>query len=323
VETRGSLGEYAISLGFNFKDVVYLGATLGIQSLNYTRTVFYGEDYIYNDENRPSGAEMPYQLTYMNYEQRTRISGTGFNFKIGATIRPVNWLRIGVAYHTPTYYGLTLRYGADMWSETSSAGDNPEGYDVPANGKMFDEVSSPIWEDAGPNSWNFRSPSRLLTGVAVTLGKRIIVSADYERSWYQSTRLQQSPILGLDYTGQMKEFFKGSNTIRVGAEAYLLPFLPIRVGYIWNGSTLRKGYEHIVATHPIPTQQQYVTAGFGIKFSQTVYMDFAYQYGTTKYSSYQTFYAIDSEDADQNIESDLFTTNTNRHIAVMTLGFRF
>ena len=323
VETRGSLGEYAISLGFNFRDVVYLGATLGIQSLNYTRTVFYGEDYIYTEENKPSGADMPYQLTYMNYEQRTRISGTGFNFKIGATIRPVNWLRIGVAYHTPTYYGLTLRYGADMWSETYSAGDNPEGYDVPADGKMFDEVSSPIWEDAGPNSWNFRSPSRLLTGVAVTLGKRIIVSADYERSWYQSTRLQQSPILGLDYTGQMKEFFKGSNTVRVGAEAYLLPFLPIRVGYIWNGSTLRKGYEHIVATHPIPTQQQYITAGFGIKFSQTVYMDFAYQYGTTKYSSYQTFYAIDSEDANQNIESDLFTTNTNRHIAVVTLGFRF
>lgn len=322
VQTRGSLGEYAISVGFNFKDVIYVGATLGIQSLNYTRTVFYGEDYIYTN-GRPSGEDMPYQLEYMNYEQRTHISGTGFNFKLGVTARPVNWLRIGVAYHTPTYYGLALTYDSEMWSNTYSAGNNPEDYTISKDGYMFDSVISPTWEDAGPNSWNFRSPSRLMTGVAVTLAKRVILSADYERSWYQSIRLQQSPILDLDYTGITKEFFKGSNTVRVGAEAYLLPFLPVRVGYIWNGSTLRKGYENIVATHPLTTQQQYITAGFGIKFNSTVYMDFAYQYGTTKYTDYQSFYAIDEFDPELDIESDLFSTQTNRHIAVVTLGFRF
>ena len=322
VETRGSLGEYAISLGLNFKDIVYVGATLGIQSLNYKRTVFYGEDYIYAN-GEPSGEEMPYQLTYMNYEQRTRLTGTGFNFKIGVTARPVDWLRIGVAYHTPTFYSLTLRYGGDMWSETLSAGNNPEDYDINRFGYMHDNVGSPIWEDAGPNSWNYRSPSRLMMGAAVTLAKRVILSADYERSWYQSIRLQQSPIVGLSYTGSMKEYFKGSNTVRVGAEAYVLPFLPVRVGYIWNGSTLRDGYKDIVATHPMPTQQSYITAGFGIKFNKCVYMDFAYQYGTTKYSSYQTFYAIDEFDPNLNIESRLFTTKTNRHIGVITLGFRF
>jgi hypothetical protein len=323
VETRGSLGEYALTIGLNFRDVVYVGASLGIQSLNYKQTVFYGEDYIYAPGNEPSGEVMPYQLTYMNYEQRTRITGTGFNFKIGVTARPVDWLRIGVAYHTPTYYSLSLRYGGDMWSGTYSAGNNPEDYDIDRNGYMYDNVGTPIWEDAGPNSWNFRSPSRLMVGAAVTLAKRIIVSADYERSWYQSIRLQQSPILGLSYTDSMKTYFKGSNTLRVGAEMYMLPFLPVRVGYIWNGSTLRKGYENMVASHPLPTKQQYITAGFGIKFTRSVYMDFAYQYGITNYTDYQTFYAIDSEDETLNIQSDLFSTKTRRHIAVITFGVRF
>lgn len=330
VETRGSIGEYAITAGFNFMDIFYVGASLGIQSLNYSREVFYGEDYIYPN-GRPKGRPefdgdtdfMPYQTVYMNYVQRTRISGTGINFKLGVTARPAKWLRIGLAYHTPTFYDAALRYGGEMWSSTYSAGDNPEDFDLGPNGYMYDNVATPIWEDAGPYAWKYRTPSRLLTGVAVTLAERVIISADYERSWYQSTRLQRSPIEHLNYTGFNKEFFKGSNTIRLGAEANILPFLPVRVGYIWSGSTLREGYEDIIASHPMPTKQWYVTAGFGIKFGRSIYLDLAYQYGTTNYSRYQTFYAIDSEDAEQNIESRLFDTRTDRHIAVLTFGVRF
>lgn len=323
VETRGSIGEYAITAGFNFMDIFYVGASLGIQSLNYSREVFYGEDYIYTEETLPSGDAMPYQTAYMNYVQRTRISGTGINFKLGVTARPAKWLRIGLAYHTPTFYDAALRYGGEMWSSTYSAGDNPDDYDLGPNGYMYDNVGTPIWEDAGPYAWKYRTPSRLLTGVAVTLAERVIISADYERSWYQSTRLQRSPIEHLNYTGFNKEFFKGSNTIRLGAEANILPFLPVRVGYIWSGSTLREGYEDIIASHPMPTKQWYVTAGFGIKFGRSIYLDLAYQYGTTNYSRYQTFYAIDGEDAEQNIESRLFDTQTDRHIAVLTFGVRF
>ena len=330
VETRGSIGEYAITAGFNFMDIFYVGASLGIQSLNYSREVFYGEDYIYPN-GRPKGRPefdgdtdfMPYQTVYMNYVQRTRISGTGINFKLGVTARPAKWLRIGLAYHTPTYYDATLRYGGEMWSSTYSAGDNPEDYDIGAKGYMYDNVATPIWEDVGPYAWKYRTPSRLLTGVAATLAERVIISADYERSWYQSTRLQRSPIEHLNYTGINKELFKGSNTIRLGAEANILPFLPVRVGYIWSGSTLREGYEDIIASHPMPTKQWYVTAGLGIKFGSSIYLDLAYQYGTTNYSRYQTFYAIDSEDAKQNIESRLFDTHTDRHIAVLTFGVRF
>ena len=58
-----------------------------------------GENYNYPN-GYPSGDEMSYQLEYMNYEQRTRLSGTGINFKIGVTLRPVKWWRVGIAYHT-------------------------------------------------------------------------------------------------------------------------------------------------------------------------------------------------------------------------------
>ena len=330
VQTRGSIGEYALTIGFNLMDKIYIGASLGLQSLDYRREVFYGEDYIYTEETLPTGEAMPYQLTYMNYQQNTHISGMGVNLKFGITARPVNWLRIGVAYHSPTWYDANLQYGGSMWSETYSAGNNPDGYDLNRNGYFHDDVSSPVLTDEGPHGWNFRSPSRLLTGVAVTIGRRVILSADYERSWYQTNRLESSPIQGLasGYTPTFKDVFKGSNTVRVGAEAYILPFLPIRVGYIWNGSTLRDGYEDIVASHPMVTEQWFATAGFGIKFSESLYLDFAYQYGVSKQSKYQSFYGYYTDSEGNPVdalttESRLYSTHTNRHHAVLTLGFRF
>ena len=321
VETRGSIGEYAITMGFNFSDIFYMGATLGIQNVNYRRNVFYGEDYLYNDGQYPSGGDMPYQLTYMNYMQSTRLSGSGVNFKVGITARPVPWLRIGVAYHTPTYYSLSLRYSAEMWSETFSAGDNPDGYDLDNYGYMSDYVESPIWEDSGPYSWNFRSPSRLMFGVAVTIAKRLILSADYERSWYQSIRLQKSPIEDLSYTATMKDYFRGANTLRIGGEFRALPFMDLRLGYIFSDGGLR--YKNELYSHPMTRRENYITAGLGFKLGKTTYLDLAYQYNKSERTPYQSFFATEAGNEANNIEAKPVITNNNRHLAVLTLGFRF
>lgn len=321
IETRGSIGEYALTVGFNFTDRFYLGASLGIQSVNYKRNVYYGENYLYPN-GYPTGEEMPYQVDYMNYMQHQKISGTGINLKLGATWRPFNFLRLGVAYHTPTYYALSMDYAAEMWTATYSAGDNPDGYDIDNEGYMYDKVTTDTWRDAGPYGWDFRSPSRLMFGAAITLFNRVIISADYERSWYQSTRLKQSPIANLDYP-IIRDVFKGSNTVRVGGEFYLLPFVALRAGYIHTGSMFAKGYEDALFTHTMPKQQSYVTAGLGFKFGRTVYLDLAYQYGLTRYTPVKAFYAIDAYDPAMSVESVAFEPKLKKHIATVTLGFRF
>lgn len=318
IETRGSIGEYALSVGFNFIDKLYIGATLGIQSVSYRRNTFYGENYLYPIDDMPDGNTMPYQLEYMNYQQITQISGTGVNFKLGITWRPVHWLRIGAAFHTPTAYNLTLQYYGDMWSKTFSAGSNPDGYKLNNDGTFDDYVESPSWEDSGEYAWRVSSPSRLMVGAAVTIAKRVIISADYEASFYNKTRLRGSPIQGLDYTGVMNNFFKTSNTIRLGAEFRVLPALDLRAGYIWSGSSLKRPND--IYTHPITKQQSYITAGAGVRLSDMVYLDLAYQYNHNKSTAYQSFFA--TNDSIQ-IESVPVTTSTARHIAVLTLGFRF
>ena len=214
-----------------------------------------------------------------------------------------------------------------MWSETHSAGDNPEGYDVAPGGYFEDYVESPVWEDYGIYSWEFRTPSRLLAGASITLGRRAIISADLERSWYQTTRLQSSPIEYLDaiYKQNYKDVFKGSNTVRLGAEWYALPAVALRAGYIWSGKALRDDFKDAIFSHPIATEQSFLTAGLGINLNANTTLDFAYQYGTTHYSGEQLFYATESLDGvtEEVMSSRVFSTKTKRHNAVVTIGFRF
>ena len=69
--------------------------------------------------------------------------------------------------------------------------------------------------------------------------------------------------------------------------------------------------------------QAFTIDATGIKFNENYYLDLAYQYNTANYSSFMSFYANDEVDATQSIESRTFGLSTNRHIAVVTLGYRF
>lgn len=318
LETRGAVDEWSFTGGFNLVDRVYLGISIGIQSIDYTRNTYYGEDYLYDGGD--SGLEN--QLMYTNYMQTTNFYGTGHNFKFGVTARPVHWLRVGVAYHTPTYYSLDIYYAGDMKTQTS--------YIDPESGEesvYSDGVQSPIYEDYGVNSWRYRTPSRLLTGVAVTLGNRAILSADYERSWYQTLRLQESTIYGLDdvYKDTFKEVFKANNTLRLGLECYVLPAMALRAGYIWSDRAIKQEYINAITSRPLPTKQSFITAGLGLHLNRNTYLDFAYQYGTTNYTSIQPFYVTKTDNGVTTalIESGLFETKTKQQNFVVTIGVRF
>ncbi|MBO7264066.1 MAG: hypothetical protein J6U93_06070 [Alistipes sp.] len=318
LETRGAVDEWSFAGGFNLVDKVYLGISIGIQSIDYTRDTYYGEDYLYDGGD--SGLE--HQLMYTNYMQTTRYYGTGHNFKFGVTARPLHWLRVGVAYHTPTYYSLETYYAGEMWTQTSYINPTTEKEQI-----IDDYVQSPVFEEYGINSWRYRTPSRLLTGVAVTLGNRAILSADYERSWYQTLRLQESTIVGLDdvYKSYFKDVFKANNTLRLGVECYLLPAMALRAGYIWSNSAIKEDYTLAITSRPIATSQTFATAGLGLHLNKTTYLDFAYQYGTTHYTSMQPFYVTETYDGvtTATIESAIFDTKTKRHNIVVTLGVRF
>ena len=317
LESRGSIGEYALSIGMNIDNKVYVGATVGLHSIYQRRDMYYGEGYSYAAGDAPTGRE----LEYFNYNQTAIVDGTGVNFKLGVTYRPIQALRLAVAFHTPTAYTLDYSYQAAMLSRVK---DNATGTIISPD----PEAMTDIWRDNGPNSWNFSSPVRLLCGASYTFGDKAIISVDYERDWYNTIRCGETPVGEDVYDDFFRNYLKGSNTVRVGVEVKPIPIVALRAGYSFNGSMLKD--ESVVFSSPVTYQTQYATAGVGVSFGY-MFVDLAYQYVAARQTDYRLFYALDQTgevNSMGNIElyddySGLFSTRRTGHNVIMTLGFRF
>ena len=313
VESKGSAGEWVWSLGMNFGSKFYLGFSLGAATINREQYIYYGESYYYSSE--PS---LNYRADYFNYDQVTKMKGTGINFKLGAIYRPIEALRIGVAFHTPTYYTVSYSFQSGMTSQVKAL-NNVDDYTVNSKGYIdpaFSETTIKLVDD-GDYSWNYTTPTRLLLGASYTIAKQVVLSVDYERDWYNTMRMKDSPY-GALYKGYIKDTFKGSNTIRAGVEWRFIPQMAVRMGYgHWSGA-LRD--EQAIYSTPVIYKTNYVGAGLGIALSKHFSIDVTYQYYANKMTPYKTFYGYNDV---VDFASDTFNTSIARHNAMMSLAIHF
>lgn len=316
----GSINEFDLAFGANINNIVYVGATLGLQSVYKRSEVVYGEDYGYFDNPQglaygSDGALCPAQLDYADLWQQTTVEGSGVNFKLGVIVRPIAGLRLGMAFHTPTFYSLNRTYRAGLDYLLLSNGENSD-----SEGR----IESPDQYDEGNNAWEFVSPSRLMFGASYTFGKTAILSVDYERAWYNGIRVKNVPagadFSPADYKSDFKTNFCAANTLRAGLEVRPLPIFSLRAGAGYSSSMLRD--QSLAYEVPQTTESHYITAGAGVNLSRSVTLDFAYQYLSEKQSQYRLFYGCD-EAGRFVYDSGLFETSLKRHFITMTFGVRF
>lgn len=313
VESKGSAGEWVWSLGMNFGSKFYLGFSLGATTIKREQYIYYGEGYRYSSE--PS---LNYRADYFNYDQVTRMDGTGIDFKLGAIYRPIEALRIGVAFHTPTYYNITYSFQSGMTSEVKAL-NNVDDYKVNSQGYIdpaFSETTIKLVDD-GDYSWVYTTPTRLLLGASYTFAKQLVLSVDYERDWYNTMRMKDSPY-GALYKGYIKDTFKGSNTVRAGVEWRFIPQMAVRMGYgYWSGALHSND---AIYSRPVVYKTQYMSAGLGIALSEHFSIDVTYQYYTNEMTPYKTFYGYNDV---VDFASQTFNTSIARHNAMMTLSIHF
>ncbi len=334
VRSKGSVGEFDVALGANFGNKLYVGLTVGVQSLRQSKEIYYGEGYTYgggngyNSEVRAvdaDGNELTNVMQSMGMMQSVEVDGAGVNFKVGLIYRPVEALRIGVAFHTPTYYTLSRGYQLSM--STSSLGPtNAEAGDWRPFESTSDTVSDYI-EDSDDSSWNFNSPARLLVGASYTFGRVAILSVDYQRDWYNSIRVKNTPYLPYrqsewDYKQDFTTYFQGSNTLRVGLELRPLPALALRGGFGYSGSMLKD--DSTILTAPVNNECIYYTAGVGLQLGRTVYLDLAYCNAKSTSTEYMLYYGAKyAADYNEIYSSNRYRNTSRRHSIAMTLGFKF
>lgn len=318
IDEKGHVDEYSLSLGGNLANVLYWGLGVGLTDLDYKGYMYYGESlsnaYIPADANASAITNGDASYGLVNY---LNTKGTGYNFKLGLILKPVNEFRLGVAFHTPTYYDMR-----DIYSTVSD-------YEYSPNGKASFSDGSHCGDEWNEYHYRISTPWRFMVGAAGVIGKSAIISADYEYTGYNTMRIKDDRG-NEDYntTADIKDYFKAGHRVSVGAEFKISNNFALRAGYSYLTSPVNKEVEdgvqpvNTVSTNPsyqFDRDTQYITAGFGYKY-KSFYLDMAYVHQNTKstFNSFPT--AIYTDGTDYNNMAD-FETNKNR--VSLTLGFRF
>src|SRR4030042_925399 len=97
VSYEGYTGENAISVGGNLSNKLYFGASLGISHLDYSSKYEHLES---------TDISLPSEFQSFNYTFYYSNKGTGYGLKMGVIYRPLEILRIGFAFHSPTLYKI-------------------------------------------------------------------------------------------------------------------------------------------------------------------------------------------------------------------------
>ena len=306
--SRGSVGEYSFSSGMNIANILYLGATLGIQDISQTIRYHYTENYSQPISDPALLEAMTYAPTEISY-------GSGINLKLGAILRPIPSLRLGVAYHTRTLTTLTRDYAARMqtWFEPNTTGD-PTYYDSESLVNNY--------------TYNYASPSKLLLGASYALGGRALLSVDYDIVWNRSMSLQSHDHWSEDNFRQNVDADLGtSHNVRVGVEVVPVSGVYLRGGYAYYGSPFNAAAEQD-ADNGAYFYEDYkrsttnFSLGCGVRFASGSSLDFAWTSSTARYTNsvLYDYYGEYAGGFTEQVNSPIITDSKQRK-SVFTMSY--
>jgi hypothetical protein len=286
VTTHGSINEFDLSFATNFEDKLYIGATIGIPFIRYFETSEYQE--FRKDTSI-------HYFRSMTYDQYVETHGTGVNLKVGVIYKPADWVRIGAAIHTPTFYG-NMR---DNWNSSMTSVLN---YTTNSNNSATDEVTyqeSPL----GTYDYQMTTPFRAIGSLAFIIGSYGLITGEYEYVNYDQARFYNSSSSYSDLNDQIKSTYTSPVIVRAGTEWRIMNFR-IRGGFDYYGSPYSSGN--------LTGKKYQVSGGIGYR-GQHFFCDLAYIWSQVK----DDYYLYDP--ALVNPSQNTYTQNS----VVATFGVRF
>lgn len=331
VQERGYIDEYAIDFGGNISDVVYWGIGFGITDLSYHSTVYYSESMANANIINCKG-NMVVGNAGIDLTNHRAITGSGWNIKAGVILKPIQEFRLGFAVHTPTWYKMSQSAYAEM--DYSFFDPNlPEGPILPEDPNLPEDCYNPFSgnEHTEHSYYDFRlyTPWKFMVGAAAVLGKYAIVSFDYEYQAFNDMSIKYQDGWGDFVTDEyvkqdIKDYFKATNIIRLGAELRLSSHLSARCGYNHSTSNVKdeanNGDLYIYTAGMDPSyvfnkESNAYSVGLGYRY-QAFYFDAAYIYRKNT----STWHAFTDFDGYRAPTAKLTETNNN---VVLSLGFKF
>ena len=214
IQTTGGITEIAIGFASTRADKLYLGGSLGIPIVSYERNSVITETDATGDKDN--------NFEHSTLTEKYTSKGVGLNLKLGAIYKPADQLRLGLAVHSPTIYGLKDTYYASMTTNT-------ENY-VHTNNSTITASSDQTLGLQPQYKYDLNSPWRFMLSAAYLINavedvsqQKGFITADVEYVTYKTNRYKSAGENSDNtyYNGvnqAIKAYYKNAFNFRVGGE---------------------------------------------------------------------------------------------------------
>ena len=301
IETTGGMYEIALGYAVNKNDKWLFGGSLGIPIVNYNNTTTFRESDTSGITNN--------KFNNFEYIDQYSTRGAGINLKMGLIYKPKDYIRLGLAMHTPTYmFSLTDQRTTDLNTDT-------EDY----NGKS--SASSTLFTNQpGESKYSMLTPWKFLVSgsyvfreVENVKNQKGFITADIEYVTHKSSSFYSANEVPTSDEKQyynslnnvIRNEYKGNFNFRVGGE---LKFnvLMARLGFAY--------YTNPYKDAALKANRKLFSGGLGYRH-KGFFIDLTYIYSINK----DVDFAYRLEDKSNTFAS----LDTRRGNIVASVGFKF
>ena len=279
VSELGSANDYSVGWGANVSNKFWFGLSANLTSIRYSRTTSLTE--------RPD-----YGGTYTITSTLTA-NGFGFHANLGMIAQPVDFIRLGLSVHTPTW--TTMKFG----SSTTSDAD-------------MSHIATYNFRPDPTTIEHYTLPMRTTCGMAFLFATNGMLSFEY------------------DWTHQPKNAFADLHQLKIGAEIVVKNNCFLRAGYAYSSRFLKTDVLFAPRYDDLRTdtdfkntfKRHYASVGIGFR-NRFMLIELAYQCKIER-SKYYAFARplYNSSDAEPfEWQSVSFDHRGFTHLFVLSLGW--
>tara|TARA_B100000963_G_scaffold359565_1_gene387232 strand:+ start:585 stop:2027 length:1443 start_codon:yes stop_codon:yes gene_type:complete len=238
IDEYGSIDDFDISIGSSYQDFIFLGASISFSSIDYTFQSRYLEDQFNSEQD----------LNSWTFNESLYVDGFGMNFKFGSIIKPTHFVRIGLAYHSRTYFDIDEFYETSM-STYFNNGDNFYEDNV--------HITSP---------YKINTPPKTIASLALVVAKKGLITFDLENIDYSKGNISSDYHSGFQQANNnISSYYSKTNNKKFGLEWKVKDF-SLRSGYSVFGDPFRNNMNSL--------KREYISAGLGFQ-KNAYFFDFA------------------------------------------------
>lgn len=274
IREQGFNGKLMFNFGMELMEKLSLGMNVNMHFMNYRR----GTDYL--EINNGNG-----EIQEINYFNELRTNGGGFSLQFGAIYKATSNLRLGLAYHSPTWFRLEDELEQFLTTDSDALG----------------------FSSAAPNAilffpgYRFQTPSKTTLSAAYIFGQNGLLSLDYTREDFSNQRFRSS---GFGEVNEMfRNVFQATNSLNFGGE-WRLGMTSLRAGYHYSESPFADNF--------VFGDTNGYSLGIGFNFGNSA-LDFAFR---------RTFIDRNDEFVQTGIQQRAFVENTLTNF-FLTYSFGF